>query len=205
MKRQDDEFAPQTARGETAGNLRKEFIDRPEVKEFVTVNTQVKSMDSMLANALKGNMENKLALDQALITMYNKLSDPTSVVRESEYARTPENLPTINRIAGALGKVAQGGAGLTDEDRKALVIGAKIIANERGGVFSQRRKEYNTLAGKMEIDPDIVTGTIADFTPYNVQQPLNRRSTDNPDGGETYTAADEARYQELLKKKKAAQ
>lgn len=164
----DDAFAPQAARGETASNLRKEFIDRPEVKEFVAVSTQVRSMDALLNSALAGNQKNQLALDQGIITMYNKLLDPTSVVRESEYARTPENLPMVNRITGAIAKVQDGGAGLTNDDREALVLGAKLIANERGAVFSQRRGEYGTLAKKMEIDPALVTDTIADFKPYEL-------------------------------------
>ncbi|MBI4397039.1 MAG: hypothetical protein HY548_08095 [Elusimicrobia bacterium] len=168
---EDDPFASGRERGTIANDLRKEFIDRPEVKEYVTVSTQVKSMDAMLSNALNGNLKNQLALDQALITMYNKLTDPNSVVRESEYARTPENLPIINRISGAIEKIGKGGAGLTNSDREALVLGAKIIANERGGVFSQRRNEYNVLSKKYEIDPTMVTGTLQDFQPYEIPSP----------------------------------
>lgn len=149
-------------------DLRKEFIDRPEVKEFVAVNTQVKSMDSMLSNAVKGNLKSALALDQSLITMYNKLNDPTSVVRESEYARTPENIPMVNRISGAISKLEQGGAGLTNEDREALVIGAKVIANERGREFNRARTGYETLSSQYQIDPSMVTGTLPAFSSYDV-------------------------------------
>lgn len=164
---EDDLLAPASqSRNETTRNLRREFIDRPEVKEYVTIGTQVKSMDAMLSSALAGDMKNQLALDQSLITMYNKLTDPTSVVRESEYARTPENLPVVNRIAGALEKVSKGGAGLTNDDRKALVVGAKVIANERGKVFNERRAEYTDLARRLDADPEVVTGTIKTFVPY---------------------------------------
>ena len=65
-----------------AGKLRIEFLNRPEVKDYVTTNTQVKSMDKLLSSGLAGNNENKVALDQALISMFNKLTDPQSVVRE---------------------------------------------------------------------------------------------------------------------------
>jgi hypothetical protein len=103
-----------------AGKLRVEFLNRPEVKEFVTINTQVKSMDALLNKALSSDdVKNKVAVDQALISMFNKLTDPASVVRESEYARTPENLPIINRIIGAITKLDAGGAGLTNEESKA--------------------------------------------------------------------------------------
>jgi len=152
-----------------ASRLRQEFINRPEVKDFVTVNTSIKSMDSLLKNALQGNKQNQLALDQALITMFNKLTDPQSVVRESEYARTPENLPMVNRIAGALEKVGQGGAGMTNEDRLALVTGAKIIGNERGNTFNNLRNEYETLSTKYQIDPSLITGTLKPFNPYQYE------------------------------------
>src|SRR3990167_688417 len=49
-----------------ADTMRKEFINRPEVKDFVTISTQVKSMDALMKSATGGNMENKVALDQAL-------------------------------------------------------------------------------------------------------------------------------------------
>lgn len=147
-----------------ATDLRKEFINRPEVKDYVTVSTNVKSMESLLQEALRtGDESNLVAIDQGLITMYNKLTDPNSVVRESEYARTPQNLPMVNRILGAIQKVQQGGAGMTKEDREALVLGAKIIANERGGAFQERRNSYTNQALDAGIDPFRVTGTLPPF------------------------------------------
>ena len=176
-----DPFASGRERSTASGDLRKEFIDRPEVKEFVNISTQVKSMDALLNSAMAGDQKNQLALDQGLITMYNKLLDPNSVVRESEYARTPENLPMLNRIEGAIIKVQAGGAGLTNADREALVLGAKIIANERGKVFSERRRDYGKLAVKSGADPDVVTGTIADFVPYTFG---NKTNVEQPRGGQ---------------------
>ena len=149
-----------------ANDLRTEFINRPEVKDFIIVDTQVKSMDSLVKSALNGDIKNQLALDQGLITMFNKLTDPLSVVRESEYARTPENIPTINRISGAIQKLQAGGAGLTNEDRQALVLGAKIIANERGKQYQSTRTGYEKIAGQLGADSSLVTGTLSQFIPY---------------------------------------
>jgi len=137
--------------------IREEFLNRPEVKEYTLINTQVKSMDALLGKAKEGDIDNKVALDQALITMFNKLTDPNSVVRESEYARTPQNLPLANRFSGAFQKLEKGGAGLTDSDRDALVWGAKVIANERGNTYNQTLKEYSDLAGKYKIDESLIT------------------------------------------------
>lgn len=136
---------------------RQEFLNRPEVKDYVTVSTNVRSMDALLDSALSGDEENKVALDQGLITFYNKLTDPASVVRESEYARTAQNVPLMNQIQGAIEKAKAGGAGLTDKDRKALILAAKIIANERGKTFNSTLKEYAGLAGQYGFDPSLVT------------------------------------------------
>jgi hypothetical protein len=146
--------------------IRDEFINRPEVKEYVAINTQVSSMDSLLEKAKAGNLQNKVALDQALITMYNKLTDPNSVVRESEYARTAGNLPLANQFTGALQKLEKGGAGLTDSDREALVWGAKVIADERGKTYTQTLKSYEDLSGEYGIDKKLVNRGLSPHKNY---------------------------------------
>lgn len=151
-----------------SNDLRKEFINREEVKDYVKVVTGVKTMDALLKKAINGDDQSRIAIDQGLITLYNKMTDPTSVVRESEYARTPENVPIINRMFGAIDKLKSGGAGLTNADREALVIGAKIVANERGKAFQDRRNEYVALADKLSADPNVVVGTIPSFSGFDI-------------------------------------
>lgn len=56
------------------------------------------------------------AQSQAIVTAFNKILDPTSVVRESEYARTPEGQSLLNQIEGYTTKLAQGGAGLSESE-----------------------------------------------------------------------------------------
>ncbi len=148
--------------------LRQEFLNRPETKEYININTQVRSMDALLKKAKEGNIENKVALDQGLITMYNKLTDPNSVVRESEYARTPENLPLANRFSGALQKLQKGGAGLTNSDREALIWGAKVIANERGKTYNETLQGYTDLAGQNDIDVGLVTRGLKPHQDYEL-------------------------------------
>lgn len=140
-----------------ATNLRKEFNALPLVKDYQTVKNQVSSMDSLL-NSSTNDEESRLALDQGLITMFNKITDPKSVVRESEYSRTPENLSLANRLSGAVEKLKKGGAGLTHEDRKALVFGAKLIANQYGKTYNDTLSNYQDLASKMKVDPELVVG-----------------------------------------------
>lgn len=163
IRKQEDTLKQQELNNAT--KLRQEFINRPEVKDFVTVSTNVKAMEGLLNRALvTGDKNNLVAVDQGLITMYNKLTDPASVVRESEYARTPGNLPFINRLQGAIAKVQTGGAGLTNEDRKALVEGAKIIIKERGSQYNSTLNEYNDLAAQYGLDNSMVTRGMSEFS-----------------------------------------
>lgn len=147
--------------------LRQEFINRPEVKDYTTISPNIRAMDSLLKNGLSGNVKDLVALDQGLITMFNKLTDPQSVVRESEYARTPSNLPFINRFSGAFQKLAAGGAGMTNDDRKSLVQGAKIIANERGAQFQKALDEYKGVAADYGLDESLITRDMPSFKEWD--------------------------------------
>lgn len=149
-------------------SLRKEFESLPEVKDYNVISPNIKSMDSLLAQAKSGTLKNYVGLDQGLITMFNKLTDPKSVVRESEFARTPENLPLINRISGAIDKIQAGGGGLTIDDREALVLASKIIVNERGSLFNQRLEEFNALADEYGFDKSQVTKNLSPFERYAI-------------------------------------
>ena len=150
--------------------IRQEFENRPEVKEYQTISTNVRTMDALLREAQSTGQVNRVSLDQALITLYNKLTDPNSVVRESEYARTPENLPLVNRLSGAIQKITKGGAGLTDSDREALVWGAKVIANERGATYSKTLSDFSTLASQYGMEPSLITRGMAPHQPYAFRQ-----------------------------------
>jgi hypothetical protein len=146
-----------------AFSLRNELQAIPEIKEFQTVKNQVLSMDALLNNVKLGDGKSALALDQGLITMFNKITDPTSVVRESEYDRTPKNLSLVNRFNGALQKLEKGGAGLTQDDRESLVFGAKIIADSRGNEYNRVISNYENLANEFGVKPELVTSGYGKF------------------------------------------
>lgn len=143
---------------DTTSPLRQEFTGRQEVKDYVTVAANTKSMDALWKAAQKGDGKSKSQLDQALIQMFNKILDPQSVVREAEYDRTPETLSLWNRTIGNLQRYAKGGAGLTDADRAMLVNTAKIVANSRGQGYNDVYGQFEGMAGKLGVDVDLVTG-----------------------------------------------
>ena len=165
------ELAEKKADFAASTTLRKEFLDRPEVKDFIEIDQKVKAMDSLLDKAKTGDMKSLASIDQGIITIFNKVLDPDSVVRESEYARTPQNAPMLNAISGAIQKVQKGGAGLTLQDREALIIGAKIIAESNGQKFNQTLGEYEGLADAYQMDKDVVTRGLKPFVGYGNAQP----------------------------------
>lgn len=74
------------------------------------------------------------AASQAIITTFNKILDPSSVVREAEYARTQDGQSLVNTFQGQFEKLKQGGAGVTIE-------GLRDFA-ETAQRFSESYKDY---------------------------------------------------------------
>jgi hypothetical protein len=135
-----------------ASNLRKEYNNLPEIKEGNSVQPKILSMEKAYAESLKTN--NFVAVDQALITLFNKLTDPTSVVRESEYARTPENIPYFNAIKGKANKILEGGAGLTQAERNALIKMARDMNKGYSELRQKRAGEYRGYANLSGLNGD---------------------------------------------------
>ena len=151
-----------------AFKIQDNFLKSEETKSFNEIRGRVGQMDELLNKAKDGALDGNNALDQALITTFNKINDPGSVVRESEYARTQADLSAVNRILGALGKFQEGGAGLTAADRKDLVTAAKIIANERGRMFNDSISGLEKRASAFGVKPETVLSGIDPFKPYEI-------------------------------------
>jgi len=164
-------------------SLRKEFSAAPEVKNFIEIDSQFKRLEKAMgetqlkANTSEGtiyarNAEeaariekerpglkftkggNLVAVDQALITILNKMLDPSSVVRESEYARTPGDLAVLNRIKGKIEKIRTGGAGLTQEDRDAIATMAKNFFLVSKDVYDSQVDYYTDLSNRYGYAPE---------------------------------------------------
>ena len=90
----------------------------PVLKDYNTAKTMYQQLQGAYEESQRAG--NLIGADQALIQMFNKMLDPTSVVREAEYARTPENAPAFNRIIGKWQQIKNGGAGLSNGDREAI-------------------------------------------------------------------------------------
>ena len=131
--------------------LRKEFNSLPEVKLY----SDIKMRHDVMKEALDASEKTKnfVAIDQAIISTFNKMTDPDSVVRESEYARTAKDLAIWNKLKGKVQKWMKGGAGLTQNDRRAMFrMGTRFmrVADKK---YQQRKREYTGYFNAYKVDP----------------------------------------------------
>lgn len=131
--------------------LRKEFSSLPEVKDYSMIQAQSLRAKKALEESLKNR--SNMPVDQTVITTFNKLLDPSSVVRESEYARTPQDLSLLSRIRGKWDKVQSGGAGLDLNERQAIlrmITNFSAIADEQ---YNDQVSQYSELAKRNGFNP----------------------------------------------------
>lgn len=141
-------------------------------EDYQTVQNNLLNIEAAVARMDQledADARNRIATDQAVITSFNKILDPTSVVRESEYERTPANEALIRRARGAIQKIQAGGAGLTPESIREIRNTAREMAELRREIVNkklqrevinpaQRRGlDVNELPGLFDpVDPSIV-------------------------------------------------
>lgn len=184
----------------TANTLRGELNQNSYIKRFQEMNSASRGIDAMLQDTLsRQDNQSKNIGDQALITLYNKILDPMSVVRESEYARTPDGQALMNRIQGFIQKVQMGGAGLTDQDRVEIGRAAKVLINNAGDLYNSKIDEYSNLADVYEVDPAMITTGFEKFSPYEVQEQTVGQPQPTQMVGSGGQMSDEQAYQEYLK------
>jgi len=147
-------------------SLRKEFNELQEVKEYSTINTKVRQMDRLVKSLKTDPEKSRIGIQQAVITIFNKMTDPQSVTRESEYLRTPEGQALLARVQGGIMKMQKGGAGLTDRDIVTLVSDAKLLANVSGEIFQGKKSFYDKLAEDYGFNKARITGGFSDFSPF---------------------------------------
>lgn len=147
--------------------FRKEFEATQAVKDFKEIDNKFSVVESALVQAgIEKNLENiggasagsLIAVDQALITSFNKITDPDSVVRESEYARTAGDQALVSRITGKLSALLTGGAGLEDNERKAIVRMSRLFKEAAEKRFKNVETQFRTKAEKEGLDVGFVLG-----------------------------------------------
>jgi hypothetical protein len=108
-------------------------------------------------NNLKGKLENPTgASDMSLIFAYMKLLDPTSTIREGEYA-TASNVGTIPQtLFGKYNKAVQGNGFLDKNVRESFIKEAKDMYQSTLKGHKQSISEYQRIAKNNNLNPENV-------------------------------------------------
>lgn len=137
----------------TSTSLRKEFNALQPVKDYRDMENKFNVMQKAAEESTKTN--NYVAVDQALVTLFNKMTDPQSVVRESEYVRTPQDMAVMDRLKAAVIRVGKGGR-LEANTRQALMTMAGKFREAYSSKFLELADEYRGYATGYGIDPNLV-------------------------------------------------
>ena len=162
-----------TATFSEISSMRKEFSGIPAIKNYNEIKRQVGNVTNTY-NAYKSGKLKANAADQTMVTTLNKILDPTSVVRESEFARTAAGQSLLARIEGYANKMTKGGGGLTDAEREDLYNAMMEMYRANEEEANAYIQSYTDLANRYGINP-------ADIMPRQYYQSNQTQSTTNND------------------------
>ena len=119
-----------------------------------------------------------------------KSLDPTSVVRESEYARSSSGLALIERVKGEFTKLREGGAGLTLNQLKSFAqLADDAVAKLSNGRVRDERQRIERFADHYGIDKSIIfsgnLGTEAPAEPSRQPAPTRQGNASDRFAGAT--------------------
>lgn len=129
-------------------------------KRFTDESKPFQSMSDSMNRLVTGAMANNAAGDMAMVYSYMKLLDPTSVVRESEYA-TAENARGVpDTVRNLYNKILEG-TRLTPEQKTNFVNLGRQLWDGQSQMQDTRSSYFTNLAKGSGISPDLV---VQDFS-----------------------------------------
>lgn len=148
-------------------SLRKEFSNIPAIKNANEIKRQFGQVTTTY-NSYKAGKLGANAADQTMVTTLNKILDPDSVVRESEFARTAAGQSLLARMEGYANKMTKGGGGLTDVEREDLYNAMQEMYNANQEEAQAYIESYTDLANRYNINPaDIMPRQFYNSVPKN--------------------------------------
>ena len=113
---------------------------------------------------------------QAIGVTFQKILDPISVVRESEFARTAAGQSMLDRAQGAMEKLTAGGIGVTVDDLQQFVdLADDIVQQAVGGRLQSERQRISRVADHFGIEQSLI------FEDYDLFNPQTSVPTDMGD------------------------
>lgn len=142
-------------------SLRKEFNGLEIVKDYKKLKQSYQNMRNTYGSAVEQGLKgkSKAAAEQAIVTLFNKMLDPQSVVREGEYARSFEGQSALQRAQSYWQRLSKGGS-LTNQALKDMVDIAQRLYSGVEEMYTAEADNYRSLAQDYGYDPSrIVTDT----------------------------------------------
>ena len=137
-------------------DLRKEFEGLPEVKNY-------KQAYPAYASIVDAAKRNTTQSDINIVYGLAKLYDPTSVVREGEYA-TVANSPNIPEKIKGYAQFLAGGGRLSEETKRQILAEAKGRIGSYEGEVRKAKTSYEGIAKKRGMDPANVFTDMGDMS-----------------------------------------
>ncbi len=135
---------------DNATKFRNEFRGLPSVAEY---NVALGTFNSSM------NTQPNAQGDQSLITSYAKMLDPTSAVREGEFATTANTQKFIDQIKAKFAKEFGNGGMLTESGRQAIREEMRnLVVNRFQVPYERDRQQYARFAQMEGLDPYLVVG-----------------------------------------------
>lgn len=120
---------------------------------YKALRNQSRNMDIGMDAAKRGDLA---AGAQAVLVTFQKILDPTSVVRESEYARSASGQSLISQIEGWAQRLEKGGAGVPVAELQKFANVAKEFVKASESGLSGRRARLEQTAKRFKIDPSLI-------------------------------------------------
>lgn len=114
---------------------------------------QVDLMDRGLEAARRGDLT---AGSQAVLVTFQKILDPNSVVRESEYARSAAGQALLARIEGAVEQIQKGGAGVPVRELEKFAKLAREMTSNSTDYLKGVRERIGKTADRYGIPRELV-------------------------------------------------
>lgn len=137
-------------------SLRNDFVR--ETKAAQEMIRQATQMESGMAAARNGDLAQG---SQAVLVTFQKLLDPTSVVRESEYARSAAGQSIVNQAQGIVDRLSQGGAGVPLPELEKFANLAKVFADNQVKMAGHTSNQIDAFARRYGLDPSLITRELA--------------------------------------------
>lgn len=166
----------QTAKANFIRGLKKDVESNVGIKAYKQsaryiglINTIVDDLNKRISS---GESINRIATDQGVINLWNRVQEPGSVTRIEEFRTTAQGEPIVNRLSALIQKIKSGGAGITVESmneikRLANIVGKSLTDDANVDVAAYRQIAKETLP---DADDDVLNAIARPFSTTDYAQ-----------------------------------